>query len=157
MQHYDRTSYEAILDVRYNIRLHQLSCRYYARLRWIAAVASLVAGSGALVGALQRMPFTLTACGIVVAVASAADIVGGWAEKGAKHQMWRVAFSDLLVRAPKMALDEIEESLARLDGTVDDEVEGLRLPAYNDNLRSNGRLDFTKAEPLRSRLMRMIA
>jgi hypothetical protein len=157
MQDYERTTYEALLDIRYNARLHLRSCRYYANLRWGAAIISLIGGSGALISAIQASHLALFACGMLVAIASAADIVGGWAEKGARHQVWRKAHLRLAERAPALSVEEIDAALLRLESEVDDEVEGLRVPAYNDNVRSNGRDDYVMRESLVARVMRAIS
>jgi hypothetical protein len=152
-----RTKAEAILDIRYGIRLHFLHARLYRRLRAGAAIASLLAGSAAMVSVLQAVPGGLLAAGICVAVASGADIVFGWAEKAARHNVLRRQLADLLARVSKLSFEDIDSELARYEAEADDEIEALRLPAFNDNVRSNGHEDWVRPEPFSARLMRLVA
>jgi hypothetical protein len=150
-----RTKAEAVLDVRYQMRLHFLHRRFYNRMRAWVASTSLIAGSAAVVSAFRDVPGALLACGLIVAVAGAADLVFRWAERAAKHDTWRRDLAAFLANDPD--LPQIEAVLIRHDGTVDDEIEALRLVALNDNARSNGHEDWVRPEGFAERIMRCLA
>jgi hypothetical protein len=152
-----RSKYEATLDIRYGMRLHFLHSRMYRHFRAGVAIISLLGGSAALVSALQALPHGILFAGIVVAATSCADIVCGWAEKAARHDVLRRRLADLLARAPGLTLEAIDSELARYEADADDEIESLRLPAYNDNVRSNGHEDWARPEPLATRLIRLVS
>ena len=153
-----RTKAEAILDIRYGIKLHLLHSRLYRRLRAGVTVVSLLGGSAALVSVLRTMPHVLVAAGIAVAVASAADIVGGWADKAPRvMRLLRRRLAALLSRVSTLDLEALDSELAGYEADADDELESLRIPAYNDNARSNGHEGWIRPEPLSSRLIRLIA
>jgi hypothetical protein len=152
-----RSKYEAVLDIRYGIRLHFLHARLYRNLRTGAAIVSLLAGSAAIVSVLQAIPHGVLAAGIIVAVASSGDIVFRWAEKAADHDVLRRRLAQLLAGAPELSLEALDSERARCEADEDDEIESLRVLAYNDNLRSNGHEDLVRAEPLSARLIRFLA
>ncbi len=152
-----RSKYEAILDLRYDMRLHFLHARLYRHLRAGAAILSLLAGSAAIVSVLQTLPGGLLVAGVVVAAASAADILFRWAEKAAHHDVLRRRLAEILSRESELSLEALDSELARYEVEADDEIESLRVPAYNDNLRSNGREDLVRPESLSARLFRLIA
>jgi hypothetical protein len=92
--------------------------------------------------------------GIVVAVASALDVLNQWAERAAKHDSWRHEMSKVLADSSSLSLADIDAALARHGGEVDDEIESLRVIAFNDVARSNGRDDLLRPLSLASRLCR---
>lgn len=157
MSYQARTKAEAVLNIKYYCRLHQLHARLYNRLRGAAAVVSVVAGSAALVSALQSVPYLLSGLGVVVAAVSGIDFFFGWAEKAACHKQWRREYSSLLARSATMDLNGIDAELAKLSGETEEEVESLRAVAWNDVLRSNGHEDGMREEGFAQRLVRSLA
>jgi hypothetical protein len=153
----ERTKSEALLDLRYQIRLHFLHARLFRRFRAFSAILSLGAGSAALISALQGSPRALAALGIIVALVSAADVVLHWSERAATHSIWQRDLSDLLARSTPMTLEDLDSEMTRLIGPIDDEIESLRVPAFNDNVRSNGHEDWVRPESLLQRLISAIA
>ena len=154
---HERSKYEALLDVRYAMRLHFLHRRLYNRLRGGVALVSFCAGSAAIATALQGVPGALLVCGVLVALASACDLVSHWSDRAARHDVWRRSMAAILQRETELSLCDIDAALAKHEGEVDDEIESLRILAYNDNLRSNGREDYVRAEPFAAKVVRLIA
>ena len=150
-----RTRAEAVLDVWYFIRLHFLHRRLYSRARATMAIVGLVSGSAAMVEAFRDRPQLLPVLGVVVAVAGASDLVFNWAELAARHDAWRKEMADLLARNP--SLEEIDAAIARRSGSVDDEIQALCVPAFNDNVRRNGHEDWVRSENIFERFMRFLA
>jgi hypothetical protein len=152
----DRTKYEAILDVKYAIRLHFLHCRLYKRLRGTLVFISLAAGMSAFALALNVIPGAVGVMGVLVAVCAIIDATGNFAEKSMLHKQWRGELLHLLARADAMDVAAIDAELSRLSVQMDDEIEALRMPAYNDNLRSTGHQPTAKCT-LFARLISAIA
>lgn len=152
-----RSKSEAILDVRYEIRLHFLHARLYRRLQSAAAILALLAGSASITPLLQGLPHGVLVAGVLVAVFAACDLVFRWSDKAAHHHELRRRLTELLERTPDLDVAGIDRELARIDVDDSDEIESLRIPAYNDNLRSNGYEDWVRPMSFMARLIRMIA
>ena len=152
-----RSKDEVIREVRYQERLHFRHCRLYRRLRGLLTIVSLASGSAAITSALQAVAGGVAAAGFIVALVTIIDAVGGFAEKAAKHNVWRQSASELRARSGPMDLMSIEAALDRLKANVDDEIENLRAVCWNDVLESVGREDAMRPEKTLQRLMRAMA
>lgn len=152
-----RTRYEALLDVRYQIRLAFLHERLYRRIRTVLAFIALVASSAAFMTALRPWPALLQVAALVITFIGFAELLGNFAEKAARHALWRSRFAGVLACSATAPLDDIERALAEHEGTCDDEIEGLRVVARNDNVRANGHEDWADPETRWQRFMRAIA
>ncbi len=152
-----RTKDEALLDVHYQIRLAFLHERLYRRIRAVLAFTSLVSGSAALMSVLQPWPAMLQVVALVIAFVGFADLIGGFADKAARHSLWRVRLASVLAESADATVNEIDQALAQHDAACDDEIEGLRLVALNDNMRSSGHEDWVRPESRWHRLLRALA
>jgi hypothetical protein len=152
-----RTKGEALLDLSYAIRLHRMSCRRYRKLKGVVAFTTLILGMAAVISALQSLPYAIGIAGIVIGTMSVIDVLGGFGEKATRHNHWREQYEDLSARSAEMTLDQLDAERKRIARGVDNEVEALRVPAYNDNLASCGYESMMRPETFRQRLARVLA
>lgn len=148
---------EAIRCARYQLRLHFLHYRLYGRIRRAVAFVSLLFGSAALYGVFKDNASAIGLAGIAVAALSTADLVMGWADRAARHDAWRRRMADLIARSHDLTMEDIDRELAQLEGDVDDELESLRVPAFNDMLRSNGLESAVRPERVVEKFVRLFA
>lgn len=127
---------EAVLEIRYQIRLHFVHRRLYLRLRAGSTIVSLLAGSAAVATAMQNIPHLVLVSGVVVAAMSALDTVAGWSDRAARHEMAHAAMVELLAGDPDLATAKRE--LVRHELICLDEIEALRVPTFNEVMRANG-------------------
>lgn len=152
-----RNKAEAILQVKYSVRLHQLHRRLYRRVTGCGAFISLLAGSAALISAMQMIPGALLAAAIVVAAISAMELAFGWTTKAARHDVSQRDFNRLLGRAAGLDLDQLDAEIVGIECDEPDAIDWLRSVAWNDVLRTAGHLDGVHPENTGQRLMRALA
>jgi hypothetical protein len=151
-----RTKAEAILSIKYQIRLHALHRRLFKRVQSLLAVVSLLAGAAALIPFWQSIPGGITISAVIVAFVSIVGALGGFAEDSVKHDIWRREAADLLARSAGMDLVAIDAALAYVPGD-DETIESLRAVAFNDVLTSGGFDDGKHTESCSERVFRQIA
>lgn len=152
-----RTKTEVLREIRFQERLHFRHCRFYRRLRGVFTIVALAAGSAAVAAALESFPGGVAACAILVALITILDSVGNFAEKAAKHNVWRRASSMLIADSEPMDLATLESAFRRLKADVDDALESLGQVCWNDTLRSAGYEDAVRAERGMQKVMRLLA
>src|SRR5690606_19631596 len=152
-----RTKDEVLREVRYHERLHFLHCRFYRSIRKCLVIFSLASGSAALTPALQSLPAgVITAAGLV-ALFAILDAVGNYSEKAVWHNVWRRNASLVLAKSGPLTQEELEAADRELIAEVDEEIEALRVVAWNDVLKTVGREDAMRLETRFQRLMRTLA
>lgn len=153
----ERTRGEALRGAKYDERLHFLHCRFYKKIRTTMVVVGLATGSAAIASAIQAIPFGVAASAVLVAVMSIIDATGNFAEKAAKHNVWRRMANDLIARSASLSMEEIDAERSKLEGEVDDEIESLRAVAWNDVLVTVGMEHGKRPETRIQQLMRVLA
>jgi len=152
-----RTKYQAVLDVQYSIRFNLISTRYYNRLRILIPGASLLAGMSAATPVLQAIPYGVMTAGVLVALGAIANALSGFTEKAIRHDIQRQSYLELLVRSAPLSVEELDAQSNDIDRRWSNEVERLRVVAYNDNVRSAGWDAEVMPESFGHRFMRMLA
>lgn len=155
MTHQPKTKAEAVLKLQYEIRLHELHRRLYRRAQFALSLLSVLIGSASLLPVLQAAPGGLLLSGALLAVIGAVSAVGGLADAAARHEIRRRAVADILARAPRLGIDDIEGE--RIQLADEDYIESLRAVAFNDALKSGGYESGMRPERRMERLMRCLA
>lgn len=151
------TKAEAVLQLRYNIRCHELHRRLYRRVQLSMSFASIAAGSAALLPVWQQMPGGLLISGIAVAVIGALGALSGLPEAAARRDTACRDLNRVLagVSAPDVTKEQIDAAITA--SPHEDHIEALRYVAWHDVLRSGGYLDGIKPETRWQRVMRAVA
>jgi len=134
-----RTHYEAVLDARYGVRFNELNERYYNRLDLMLGLITLAGGSAAVVSWANQSPGLAAAAGVVLAFVSLFGQLLCAPRKAEQHAAGRRAYADLDARAPGLTLEQVDAELRALQAALPSGIALLAMPAYNANLRSNGR------------------
>jgi hypothetical protein len=152
---YERTHYEAVLDIRWAIRYNLLLKRVYRRLKNVIAFAELFAGSAAFAGAFAHSPHWLSAAGgLTIAALAIFNHVISPAETAACADEMRRRYTALDRLAPSLPLEELDARIKDLRESDAPEIEPLRWIAQRDMLIENGRDDIV--EPL-TRWQRLVS
>lgn len=152
-----RTKSEAILGINYCIRVHELHCRLYRRIRGCMTIASLLAGSAAMVSVVQGIPGLIAVLGIAVATIGYVDAAANISALAERHSLWTREFNKLLAVSSGLTIDELDARKREIIADATVEIESLRPVAYNDVLESGGFMDGMRPESRAQRLMRAIA
>ena len=137
---YPRTLYEARLDVEYDVRLQELHVRLYRRIRVGLTLMTLISGCtsfSTLFGSDAKVAGYAAAFITCAAFIDTAFDLGG---RIAAHDAYRKALIRLLIK-PGVSLEQLDAKILRLRIEDPGNIEGLRVVAYNDSLRSNGRYE----------------
>jgi len=146
---YERTPYEARLDITYAIMLHRLTENFYKRLDTVFAFLSVLSGAAILTATFGDGEKFLTLFAFVAACTGILSVVIRPAEKSALHEVWRNKYTDLLalIEGKKLVgLEAIESELRTLQGQSPSAICALEPIAFNRNLASHGRPDFQISE-----------
>lgn len=152
-----RTKAEAVLKLKYSIRLHHLHCRLYGRLKTALAAISLLAGSAAFLSVVQAMPGVVAAMGVIIAAASYADVLVNLSGKAVLHNLWRRQYAAIDTKMQALDLSALDAALAEVAMDTEEGIEALRAVAYNDTLKSFGHEDGMRPENRMERFVRAIA
>lgn len=134
----ERNLGEAILDIRYCIRLNHLLRRFFRRLDAIISGVELIAGTAVFVSFFQENPEMAVKIALCVAVASMLNRVIKPAEKAYQADELYRRYEQLRSQADQMTLSEVDAAMSELRQMPVSDIEGLRNVAYNDNLRESG-------------------
>lgn len=149
---YERSLYEATLDLDYAIRVSQLHARLFTRLKRTITAITLLAGSAAFVALFGASRTFAGLGGLVVAVLSTIDLVWDFGAIAAAHQRDKEALLKLRSRLPALSLEMLDSKFDLLRASCADCLAALAKPAYNDNVRRHGRessvLQLTRWERL---------
>lgn len=134
---YDRTPYEAGLDIDYAIELHARHIKLYKHLRWLCSLVFLVSGMAVFskVGATEHANWI----GAVVALVAILDHLIAPSSKVAQHADLKRRWCDLRSDKDKLKLDAIDKRISVLTGEDIHIISALEKPSYNANLRRHGR------------------
>lgn len=140
---YERSEYEAKMDIAYYARLHVLHERLFSRMDKLGKLLELVAGSGAFYAVTAGHDGATKACALLIAVIALAGLVFDPAGRARGMRDAMRNYMLLLSDAEDLPLVEIDKRLARMGADAPTVLEGLRRPAYNQNLVSHGRASYT--------------
>jgi len=150
-----RSHSEALRDLDYLIRLNQRHRRLYGRLNKCLRFLELLAGAIGLATAVAPSSISLAATGGLLALVGLA----GFAIEPSKHyhtyHLTLQRYSRLraaIVGRPEIPLNELEQHIGRIEDP--DYIESLRLPSFNDMMRSHG---LNQALPPLNRWQRLCA
>ena len=153
----ERSKYEAVLDVRYGFRFGEMNERFYRRLDLLFGFIGLFGGSAAVVGAIATYPILSLSSGAMVAAFAVIERLVRPVEKAIDHANYKKRFADLDARASKLSLDDLDSELRRLQADAPMGINSLAIPAFNANLRSNGRGDLSTQVSYWSRFIALLA
>lgn len=138
--YYERTKYEAQLDIKYARCFHSLNERFYCRLDFIFGLITLIGGSAIAASTLGQYEIIYGWLGGMVAISTLVEFLVKAPEKKCAHRDMRAKFADLDARSGSMSLEQIDAELLQLQDNSSG-IKGLEAVAYNQNLKSNGRED----------------
>ena len=142
---YERSIYEARLDIAYGVRFQELNEILYRRIDTLFGFIGLFGGSAALSAALGQWQAGGIAAGGLVAVSAICERLIRPAERVAVHQQWRKKFNELQVSVESTAvtqLEAVDAGLRLLQGQAPSGVSALAPIAYNLTVLSAGRTDY---------------
>ncbi len=131
--------YVAVLDVRYGSRYGELNERFYRRIDLVFGFVGLFGGSAVVFGAVSANPTLAAWSGGVVAACAVFERLIRPIERAVEHRDFKKKFADLDARSSAMSCVELDTALRRLQMEAPTGISSLAIPAFNANLRSNGR------------------
>lgn len=141
---YERTQYEAELDIDYAIELHAAHIKLYRHLKWLFSLIFLASGSAVFANAVGGNPELAKVLGAAIAVLSIVDHLAGLAEKAAHHVELKRRWCELKAEMGKLRLTEIDRRISGLRAEDVHIISALQTPSYNANLRRHGREDYVR-------------
>jgi len=134
-----RTHDEAVRDLDYLIRLNQRHRRLYSRIGHGLRLTELFAGTMALAGAFGASGSALTVAGGLLAFVGMVSFALNPLKRSEDFSQAFTQYAQLRAKAQSLTMEEID----RLRGEVADPdyIEGLRVPSFNDTMRSHGFAD----------------
>ncbi|WP_029221542.1 hypothetical protein [Xanthomonas cassavae] len=144
---YSRTKGEALLDLDFAIEISVLNQRFYERVSKGIAFLSLLAGSAAFVTIFSPNSVVVTVAGFLVGAFALAEKVYDFRGKAVIHAELIRSFLRLKARAKDLTLEQLDAAFGKASEKSIPVVQGLRMPAYNNNVRRHGFTDY--ARPLR--------
>lgn len=140
---YERSLYEASLDLDYAIRSNELHLKFYGRVRWAVAFVQLFAASAAaapLVG-VGGPPWLVSVAGFTLAAITIADVLSDFSGRVHEHKGLCKRYRALRAEgiSDYAKLDRKRHSIELEDLTT---IDALDLVAYNDVVVRHGRESF---------------
>jgi hypothetical protein len=139
---YERTHYEATLDVRYGVQFANLSARLYRRIDLMFGAVCLASGTAAFAGAMADRPMVSAVAGATIAAAAILERLIRPVEKAVACEALARRFGDLDAQAGTQSLDALDASLRKLQADPTPCFDGLAVAAHNRNLASHGRAEY---------------
>lgn len=139
---YQRTRYEANLDLDYKIRLYYLHERLYIRIHKNLRLFQLIGGSAAFAGALGKNTDFMAFSGALLAAIAYINLIFDFSERSRSTRDLRKKLTNFKADSIDLSDQDFEKRLAAL--AVEDEItiQGLCKPAYNQNLSTHGRYSY---------------
>lgn len=136
---YERTPYEAGLDIDYAIELHGRHIKLYRHLKGLFALAFLIGGSTVAAGALAEIGALTKWLGGGIALLAILDHQLSPAEQIARHADLKRRWCELRADLGKLKLADIDRRISTLRAEDIHIISALQLPSHNANLRRHGR------------------
>lgn len=139
--HYERTHYEAVLDIRYAKRYLSRQERLFRRFSGLLSFLTLFTGTAAFGAAMSANPKLAGAAGFTIAALTIIDFVLAPGKKAWQcNELYR-RYNELDRLSASLDLAALDDRIHTLRDYSAPSIEALRLPAYNDMLRENGRTE----------------
>lgn len=139
-----RTKGESLLDLDFAIEISVLNQRFYGRVYKLIAFISLLAGSAAFVTIFHPNSLVVTISGLLVGVLALLEQVYDFRGKATTHAQLEKKYLRLKARSSDMSLAKLDAAQARLAIETIPVIQGLRQPAYNNNVRRHGYSTYQK-------------
>jgi hypothetical protein len=137
-----RTHYEAVLDIGYAIQWNALNERLFRRLDAAIKIIMLFFSTTAVGGYLASSPRIAAFSALLLAFLTIFDVVISPGRKVCEFNEAQRRFTELEGKAPQLKLPDLEREIRTLRAQhTTPGISGLSTVAYNQNVRSNGRLD----------------
>jgi hypothetical protein len=136
--HYDRTHYQALLEAKFHARYNDLNESLYRQLDRILTATSLLAGAGAFVNLLTKVPGLTEIAGLIFSVAAIVQALSTPGVRAVEHRELARRFQQLVSQAPSLDLSALDRELNELRAGAPNGFESLNPIAQNDVLRSEG-------------------
>ena len=139
MAGYERTKYEANLDIDYAIELHFRHVQFYKHLSGIFTLLTLLGGSTIAITASKLDPLIPSIIGGVVVAISLLEVTIKPATQAAHHADIKRRWATLLAKSIDLDLTSIDRGIAQLREIDTHVIRTLEIPAFNANLKRHGR------------------
>lgn len=133
-----RNHAEATLDVHYGIAFNRLNASLYRRIDSLFSLVNVVGGSAAFALVISGTPAIAGWIGLAIAALAYLEREVKPGQKAVLCDAQAERFGDLAGRAPTLDLVDLDRELLRLQSSGPATFDALRLPAYNNNVRSHG-------------------
>lgn len=153
MASYERTKYEAILDVDYAIELHFRHTQFFKHLSGFFTLLTLLGGSTIAITASKLDPTIPAVIGGIVVVISLLEVTIKPTAQAAQHADTKRRWANLRAESEDMELQEIDKNISRLREIDDHIIRSLEIPAYNANVKRHGRAEFAQKPNILNRIM----
>ena len=132
------------MDLDFAIEISVLNQRFYERLHKGFAFVSLLAGGSAFVTIFHPNSIVVTVAGLLVGILALLEQVYDFRGKATQHGALFKRFCRLKARTGGMTMTQVDAARVKLEGDSIPVIQGLRYPAFNNNLRSNGLGQYVK-------------
>lgn len=153
----ERTKYEACLDIKYGFRFNDMNARLYRHLDGFFGFVGLFGGTAAATSALADFKSGAVAAGLALAACAVVERLVRPVEKAVAHDDAKRRYADLSGRVELLDMATTERELSKLQAEGPDGFATLARPAFNANLKSNGRPDAVVSLSFFERMMAAIA
>ncbi|MEQ7920223.1 hypothetical protein ABQX22_13595 [Xanthomonas sp. WHRI 1810A] len=140
---YNRTIYEAGMDIDYAIELHSRHLKLYRHMKWIFSLVFLASGA-AVFSNLAALGDYAKWLGAAIALCAIVEHLLGPAEKIAKHAELKREWCVLRSEKENASLNDIDRKISLLTGEDVHIVSALEVPSFNANLRRHGREELVR-------------
>jgi hypothetical protein len=141
---YERSQYEAGLDIDYAIELHNRHLKLYRHMRWIFSLIFLVSGTAVFGGALAELGRLAKWMGASIAILALVDHLIAPSDKIARHLELKRRWCELQAEKSKMSLTELDQRMSTLLAEDIHIISALQKPSYNANLLRHGREEYLR-------------
>lgn len=133
------------MDLDYAIEVSVLNQRFYERLHKGFAFASLLSGSAAFATIFHPNSIVVSVAGLLVGVLALLEQVYDFRGKATAHGVLFNRFCKLRARSAGMTGPQLDASMDKLSADTIPVIQGLRYPAFNNNVRRHGMSEYAKA------------
>lgn len=139
---YPRTIYEAKLDACYYALLYTLHERLFARVDKGSKLIELIAGSGGFYAVTVGHDGLTKVFTLLVAIVALTSLVFDFAGRARETHNAMTRYMALLANSDEMTVEGFDKELARIAIDTPTVIDGLRKPAFNQNVISHGRQSY---------------
>lgn len=141
---YERSQYEAGLDIDYAIELHGRHIKLYRHMRWLFSLVFLISGTAVFGGALAELGKLAKWMGAAIALLALVDHLIAPADKIARHIELKRRWCELRAEKAGMGIEALDRKMSALIAEDVHIISALQTPCYNANLQRHGREDCVR-------------